>query len=285
MRFCSVGSNEECKGAVVHRGRVIPLEDLRVLTGMNLPTQLEVAQLENLFHLESALSKIPLNSQIGQPTDMIRYSAPFRNPPKILGIGLNYREHAADLGAQQPSEPASFMKPRTTIIGPGDSIVLPKVSNRVTAEAELGVIIGKRCKHVPEQEADAVVFGYVPILDMTAEDILQRNPRFLTRAKSFDTFLSFGPIILTPSEIGDLSSLTVRTVLNGEVAKSNQIRNMLFSPRQLISFHSDVMTFEPGDIISTGTPGAVAITGGDTVECRIDGFPVLSNPVARSLGQ
>jgi len=230
--------------------------------------------------LETALTK--LNPDVGRPSGGVRYSAPFYNPSKILGIGLNYREHASDLGTLQPSEPVSFIKPRTAIIGPGDEILLPKVSNRVTAEAELGVIIGKGCKHVREEEADAVVFGYVPILDMTAEDILQRNPRFLTRAKGFDTFLSFGPVILTPNEISDLPSLTIRTVLNGEAIRSNQVRHMLFSPRELIAFQSDVTTWEAGDILSTGTPGAVAIKEGDKVECRIDGFPPLSNPVVRS---
>ena len=280
MRFCSLGSKEECVGAVVRGDRIITFNDLRGLTGLKLPAQLEVAELPDPSVLERVLAKI--GSQVGERSGGVRYSAPFYNPPKVLGIGLNYREHAADLGAQQPSEPASFMKPRTAIIGPGDEIVLPEGSNRVTAEAELGVIIGKRCKHVREEDVDSVVFGYVPILDMTAEDILQRNPRFLTRAKSFDTFLSFGPIILTPNEVTDLPGLTVRTVLNGGVVKSNQIRNMLFSPRRLIAFHSDVMTWEPGDILSTGTPGAVVIKAGDVVECRIDGFPALSNPVVGS---
>jgi len=280
MRFCSLGSKEECVGAVVRGDRIITFNDLRGLTGLKLPAQLEVAELPDPSVLERVLAKI--GSQVGERSGGVRYSAPFYNPPKVLGIGLNYREHAADLGAQQPSEPASFMKPRTAIIGPGDEIVLPEGSNRVTAEAELGVIIGKRCKHVREEDVDSVVFGYVPILDMTAEDILQRNPRFLTRAKSFDTFLSFGPIILTPNEVTDLPGLTVRTVLNGGVVKSNQIRNMLFSPRRLIAFHSDVMTWEPGDILSTGTPGAVVIKAGDVVECRIGGFPALSNPVVGS---
>ena len=282
MRFCSLGTKEDCKAAVIQRGRAVALQDLSELTGTDLPTKLEVARLVDNHNIGAALSRVQEGSQIGQPIGEVRYSAPYYDPPKIFGIGLNYREHAADLGAQQPSEPASFMKPSTAIIGPGDTIVLPAQSKRVTAEAELGVIIGKRCKHVREQDADSIVFGYVPILDMTAEDILQRNARFLTRAKIFDTFFSFGPVILTPNEVDDLPSLTVRTVLNGEVVKSNQIRNMSFSPTRLIAFHSDVMTWEPGDILSTGTPGAVAIRDGDVVECRIDGFPTLSNPVAGS---
>jgi 2-keto-4-pentenoate hydratase/2-oxohepta-3-ene-1,7-dioic acid hydratase in catechol pathway len=173
------------------------------------------------------------------------------------------------------------MKPRTTIIGARDSIVLPSQSKRVTAEAELGIVIGKRCKHVGEIDADSVIFGYYPALDMTAEDILQRNPRFLTRGKSFDTFLSFGPVILTADEISGLSELTVTTVLNEKSIRSNRVSNMMFSPHQLVSFLSDVMTLEPGDLILTGTPGAVAVKEGDVVECRIDGFPILSNAVVK----
>jgi 2-keto-4-pentenoate hydratase/2-oxohepta-3-ene-1,7-dioic acid hydratase in catechol pathway len=207
------------------------------------------------------------------------FAAPYYEPPKIWGIGLNYKEHAADLRENTPDEPASFMKPRTTIIGHGDAIRLPQQSKRVTAEAELGVIIGKRCKNISESEAESVIFGYVPVLDMTAEDILQRNPRFLTRAKSFDTFFSFGPIIMTSEEIPDPQELSIDTVLNGQVAKSNKVRNMIFTLNRLISFHSQVMTLEPGDIFSTGTPGAAVIHEGDVAECRIDGFHVLRNSV------
>jgi 2-keto-4-pentenoate hydratase/2-oxohepta-3-ene-1,7-dioic acid hydratase in catechol pathway len=278
LRLCSIKTSGVCVGAIIHDDRIITLPDLNTRVGTSFPAEiLEIIQSSDLADLRTQSET--LSAVTGRLGESVEFCAPFYDPPKILGIGLNYREHAADLGAEQPPEPASFMKPRTTIIGPGDAIVLPRESSRVTAEAELGVIIGKRCRHVSAADADSVVFGYVPILDMTAEDILLRNPRFLTRAKSFDTFLSFGPVILTPDEINDLSNLTVRTVLNGAVAKSNQIRNMLFSPRRLISFHSNVMTFEPGDIISTGTPGAVPIMDGDVVECRIDGFPTLSNRV------
>ena len=277
MRFCSIGRKEERAAAVARGNRIITFKEISTLTGLRLPAQLDATNLPDQAVLEPALAR--LKSDVGRPSDEVRYSPPFSNPSKILGIGLNYREHAADLGAQQPTEPASFMKPKTAIIGPRDDIILPKMSSRVTAEAELGVIIGKRCRHVREEEAESVVFGYVPILDMTAEDILQRNPRFLTRSKSFDTFLSFGPLILTPNEINDLPNLTISTVLNGEVIRSNQVRNMLFSPKKLIAFESEVMTWEPGDILSTGTPGAVSIKDGDIAECRIDGFPTLTNPV------
>ena len=281
MRLCSIGSKAHCEGAVVYGDRVVTLSELNVQTGINLPTQLSAILTSEFSLLEKAVTEAAGNTQIGQRSNLVRYCAPYYDPPKILGIGLNYREHAGDLGAQQPLTPASFMKPRTTIIGHEDSIVIPSESKRVTAEAELGLIIGKRCKHVREDDVASVIFGYVPILDMTAEDILQENPRFLTRAKSFDTFLSFGPVIFTQTEISNLPQATVSTVLNGQVVKSNQIRNMMFSPHKLVSFFSNMMTFEPGDIISTGTPGAVVIKNGDVVECRIGGFPVLSNHVVQ----
>ncbi len=272
-------------GALELGGKLISFHSLSKSTGIDLPISLfdvlndEVSQ-SKLRKAHDVLIKE--GGGIKEAMNDFRFAAPYYTPPKIWGIGLNYKEHAADLGAKLPDEPASFMKPRTTIIGHLGTIKLPPQSKRVTAEAELGIIIGKRCKNVAEDEAESVVFGYVPIIDMTAEDILQRNPRFLTVAKSFDTFFSFGPMILTPDEISDIQNLHVTTVHNNEVGKTNKISNMIFSLNKLISFHSKVMTMEPGDIISTGTPGAVVISDGDTVESRIDNFPALSNNVKRA---
>ena len=212
--------------------------------------------------------------------DSVRFAPLYRQPGKIWGIGLNYREHAGDLDAPVPSgAPASFMKPTTTIIGPGDTVEIPLLSERTTAEAELGVIIGKRCRNVSIEEAPAVIAGFTTIIDMTAEDILQRNPRYLTLSKSFDTFFSFGPQLVTPDEVADVEALEVATVLNGRVHRQNRVANMTFHPDQLIAFHSQVMTLLPGDVISTGTPGAVVIGEGDRVECRIGGFAPLANRV------
>ena len=218
----------------------------------------------------------------GEPSSKPSYAPLYRRPRKIWGIGLNYVEHADDLSESAPSEePASFMRPDTTIVGPGEEVVLPTQSERVTAEAELAVIIGREAKDVPEEEAPSVVAGFTTVLDMTAEDILRRNPRYLTRSKSFDTFFSFGPELVTPEEIADVDALEVSTVLNGEVRRTNTVSNMIFSPWWLVSFHSQVMTLLPGDVISTGTPGAVVIEEGDLAECRITGFEPLSNPVVR----
>jgi 2-keto-4-pentenoate hydratase/2-oxohepta-3-ene-1,7-dioic acid hydratase in catechol pathway len=214
------------------------------------------------------------------PQDQLVYGPLYRRPRKIWGIGLNYVEHAADLSETAPStEPASFLKPDTTIIGPGDAIRIPPQSQRTTAEAELGVIIGRRCKDVEEVDAPGVVAGFTTIIDMTAEDILEKNPRYLTRSKSFDTFFSFGPELVTVDEVPDVDALEVSTLHNGQVHRSNVVSNMTFRPWWLVAFHSKVMTLLPGDIISTGTPGARHIRPGDIAGCSIVGFRDLTNPV------
>jgi 2-keto-4-pentenoate hydratase/2-oxohepta-3-ene-1,7-dioic acid hydratase in catechol pathway len=215
------------------------------------------------------------------PAAAVRYAPLYRRPRKIWGIGLNYRDHAADLSAPFPTEPASFMKGDHTIIGHGDPIELPAESERVTAEAELGVIIGRRCRDVSEVDVAAVIAGYCLVIDMTAEDILQRNPRFLTRAKNFDTFFSFGPELITQDEVLDVMRLNVGTWCNGALHRQNVVANMAFPPAYLVAFHSRVMTLYPGDVISTGTPGAVVIQHDDIAECRIEGLGSLINPVRR----
>jgi 2-keto-4-pentenoate hydratase/2-oxohepta-3-ene-1,7-dioic acid hydratase in catechol pathway len=210
----------------------------------------------------------------------IRYTPLYRHPPKIWGIGLNYQAHAEDLSENAPTQaPASFMKPDTAIIGPGDTIKIPTQSQKTTAEAELGVVIGKRCKDVAAEDWLDVVAGFTTILDMTAEDILRRNPRYLTLSKSFDTFISIGPQLVTPDETGDVNRLRVATLINGRVHAENTVAHMTFRPDALVSFHSQVMTLLPGDLISTGTPGAVPIQHGDRVACRISGFETLHNTV------
>nr|WP_312576124.1 fumarylacetoacetate hydrolase family protein [Sedimentibacter sp.] len=214
------------------------------------------------------------------PFEKAKYGPLYREPKKIFGIGLNYAEHAADLAERAPdTEPASFFKPATTIIGCGDDIKIPLQSENTTGEAELGIIIGKTCVDVKEENWLDYVAGFTTIIDMTAEDILRKNPRYLTRSKSFETFFSFGPQLVTPDEIEDVLKLNVATVINGNIHAQNTVNNMTFKPDFLVSFHSKVMKLLPGDIISTGTPRAVHIAQGDVVECRIDGFESLVNPV------
>jgi 2-keto-4-pentenoate hydratase/2-oxohepta-3-ene-1,7-dioic acid hydratase in catechol pathway len=213
----------------------------------------------------------------------LSFGPPLAEFGKLWGIGLNYAEHAGDLDEQRPEEPASFLKPNTALAGPGGPIRLPPTdqSERVTAEAELGVVVGRACRGIEEPRVAEVVAGYLPVIDMTAEDILRRNPRFLTRAKSFDTFLVPGPAIAVPEQSLDLSSLSVRTEINGEREAENEIGNMLFSPEEIVTFHADVMTLEPGDLFSTGTPGAAPITPGDEVRAVVESIGAVEAPVTR----
>lgn len=218
-----------------------------------------------------------------RPVAQVTFTAPYRHPRLIWGIGLNYLDHAADLSESVPEEPASFVKGDHTIIGPGEPIPLPSQSERTTSEAELGLVIGRYCRNVSEEDALDHVLGVVPVLDQTAEDILQRNPRFLTRSKNFPGFFSFGPQIVPLAEAiayaGSLGGIEVSTVVNDRERRTNTVAHMRFSPAYLISFHSRVMPLHPGDILSPGTPGAIQVRPGDVVECRIPGVGTLRNEV------
>jgi len=210
--------------------------------------------------------------------------APWAHPRKIFGIGLNYGAHAGDLGEQAPrTTPASFIKGDHTIVGPGEPIVVPPGIGKVTSEAELGLVIGRRCYQVSVEEAMSYVAGVVPVLDQTAEAILLENPRYLTRVKNYPSFFAFGPDLITLDEVlayGPLEDLRVATIHNGAVHREDTVSGMTFSPAELLSFHSHVMPFYPGDILSTGTPGAVGIEPGDTVRCELGAdLASLTNPV------
>jgi 2-keto-4-pentenoate hydratase/2-oxohepta-3-ene-1,7-dioic acid hydratase in catechol pathway len=234
-----------------------------------------------LGRIESALADAP--DSVFEDPATVRYGAPYRHPRMIWGIGLNYVAHAQDLTESVPEEPASFMKADHTVIGPGEDIPIPSQSKRTTAEAELGLIIGRRCRNVEPDEALSYLAGFCPVLDQTAEDILEPNPRFLTRSKNFPGFFSFGPRIVPVdevlAEVGSVADIEVTTAINGEVHRKNTVAHMRYDPAYLISFHSKVMPLEPGDIISPGTPGAVHIRPGDTAECWIPGVGNLANPV------
>jgi 2-keto-4-pentenoate hydratase/2-oxohepta-3-ene-1,7-dioic acid hydratase in catechol pathway len=214
----------------------------------------------------------------GEPT----FRPPYRRPHKIWGIGLNYADHAGDLHEETPTQPASFIKADHTIIGTGDEIVIPRQSERTTSEAEIGLIIGRTATDVSSEAALDHVFGVCAILDQTAEDILALNPRYLTRSKNFPTFFSFGPEVVTLDEFlasRALEDVEVATYLDGAEIRRNVVGNMTHAPRHLVSFHSQMMPLFPGDIISTGTPGAGVLSQGAVAEARIDGLLPLTNAV------
>lgn len=197
-------------------------------------------------------------------------------PGKVVAVGLNYRDHAEELGMEIPAEPVLFLKPRTSVIGPGEAIVMPERAKQVDYEAELAVVIGRKCRGVPAERADEVVFGYTCANDVTARD-LQRLDGQWTRAKSFDTFCPLGPFIETEL---DPSDLKVEALVNGTVKQSSSTARMIFGVPELVSFISGVMTLEAGDVILTGTPPGVGpLSPGDSVTIRVEGVGELTNPV------
>jgi 2-keto-4-pentenoate hydratase/2-oxohepta-3-ene-1,7-dioic acid hydratase in catechol pathway len=203
-------------------------------------------------------------------------------PHTIVGVGLNYLPHAADLAAKPTELPTLFFKGGHTVIGPGDAIPLPPMSRRVTAEAELGLVIGRRMYQVAEADALDYVAGGCCVLDQTAEDLLQLDPRMLTLSKNFPGFFSYGPDIVSLDELGPLAAIQVSTCLNGSRARTAPVAEMRFSPAALLAFISQIMPLERGDIVSTGTPGAVVLAPGDVAECQITGLRPLTNPVVQA---
>ncbi|GGC99775.1 hypothetical protein GCM10007216_33130 [Thalassobacillus devorans] len=286
MRFATIEHGEQEIAAIVDGERLLTVQSINDVLGTAWPIGLyelineeKLSSLRDWWNERSEDEKKDFESHYLASEEAV-YRPLYRHPRKIWGIGLNFVDHASDLNEKVPStEPASFMKPETTIIGHNDNIQLPVQSERTTGEAELGVIIGKECKNISESNAKGVIAGYTTVIDMTTEDILQRNPRYLTRSKSFDTFFSFGPEFITTDEVADVFALEVATIINGECHRKNSVSNMTFNPYYLVAFHSQVMTLQPGDIISTGTPGAGVIRDGDVIECEIDGFCKLKNNV------
>ena len=246
---------------------------------LSLLIEERLEEIKGWFHQNSASSSQGLE-ELAITQESVEFAPLYRRPRKIWGIGLNYKAHAEDLSEKVPvKEPASFMKPDTTIIGYGDTIKIPVISEKTTGEAELGLIFGRKCKNAKRKDWRSVLAGFTMIIDMTAEDILRRNPRNLTQSKSFDTFFSFGPILYTIEEVKDVFSLQVQTIINGKLYAENTVANMTFPLDFLVSYHSQIMTMLPGDIISTGTPGAAPLKNGDIIECRISGFQPLINHV------
>ena len=285
MKLASVKVDDHEKACICTPFGYASLDQINKHLNLRWPTDiwhvLQSGKLEELtawYHSDGQGSLEELKDELIADEQVV-FAPLYRNPRKIWAIGLNYKEHAADISAEVPEEPASFTKPDTSIIGHRDCIEIPNQSEETHGEAELGIIIGKQCKNVNREDWLSVVAGFTTTLDMTAMDLIRKNLRYLTRAKSFDTFFAFGPQLLTPEEIDDLMALRISTVLNGEVHASNVVANMAFPLDFLVSFHSRVMTLCPGDVIITGTPGGVQIRDGDTVECRIDGFRPLVNPV------
>ncbi|WP_341954216.1 fumarylacetoacetate hydrolase family protein [Salinibacterium sp. TMP30] len=210
------------------------------------------------------------------PLSEIKIVAPVIPRSKVVAIGRNYAEHAKELGNETPSEPMMFLKPNTSVVGPGDAIMLPPQSELVSFEGELAVVIGSIAKNVAEADADSVIFGYTIANDVTARDLQKKDGQW-SRAKGFDTFCPLGPVIETEFEV---ASQSIRTTVNGDLKQDGTVDQMVHSVASLVAYASSVFTLLPGDLILTGTPAGVGpIVHGDTVEITIEGIGTLSNPV------
>lgn len=298
MRLASIKLNGKEIAGIVTDGGILPIREINAIKGTvwneTMFELIQTGELKKLTNWYRSGGKEECEGIPGVvPYGEVTYAPLYRNPKRIFGIGLNYSDHAGDIGDAPPQGfPGSFFKMADTLIGPGDEIMLPtlKEACRTTAEAELGIILGKDCRDVTEENWLDVVAGYTTVLDMTEESILkgneyvEGNPRYLTIVKNFPTFFSFGPQLVTPDEVPDVLKLEVQSVYNGEIYAKNVVANMTHKPARLVSLHSSIQGWYAGDVLSTGTPRAFAINNGDTAECRIigpDGFSMepLVNPV------
>jgi 2-keto-4-pentenoate hydratase/2-oxohepta-3-ene-1,7-dioic acid hydratase in catechol pathway len=214
---------------------------------------------------------------------------PIERPGKIVCVGLNYRDHAEEQGAELPDRPLLFAKFPTALIGPGEPIVIPPVVRECDYEGELGVVIGRTVKGVSKEHALEAVRGYLCANDVTARD-LQFGDKQWTRGKSVDTFCPIGPQLVPAAEVGDPHALRIRTTVDGEVLQDSTTANLIFGVDEVIAFASEAITLQPGDLVLTGTPAGVGyfrepkrlLEDGDTVTVEIEGLGELTNPVRRA---
>jgi 2-keto-4-pentenoate hydratase/2-oxohepta-3-ene-1,7-dioic acid hydratase in catechol pathway len=214
---------------------------------------------------------------------------PLDQPGKILCIGLNYRDHAIETNAPIPDEPIVFSKAPTTLIGPDVPIEVPSISNQVDFEAELVVVVGKRLRKASQEQARQAIFGYTAGNDVSARDWQKEKPgKQWLLGKSFDTFAPLGPAIALASSIPDPGKLRIQSRLNGKLMQDSSTKELIFAPEMLLSYISQVLTIEPGDLLFTGTPAGVGVARspqvflkpGDRIEVEIEAIGVLSNPCA-----
>ncbi len=220
------------------------------------------------------------------PVAEVELLAPIPRPPKILAIGLNYADHAAESGQEVPPFPKVFNKQSTAVVGPGAAIHRPRVSPLLDYEGELAIVIGRRCRHVARADAGRVIAGYTIANDVTVRDWQLREPTW-TMGKSFDTHCPLGPALVTADEVTDPADLELATYVNGERRQHSSTKQLIFDGGALVEFLSTAFTLEPGDVICTGTPGGVGmmmqpprwLAPGDVVRVEITGLGTLENPV------
>lgn len=216
----------------------------------------------------------------------VRLRAPVPTHSKIICIGLNYRDHAAESGMPIPERPVLFPKYANSLVGPGEPVVVPPEAEQIDYEAELGVVIGRRCSRVAAEDAERFVAGYVCANDVSSRSLQFATPQWML-GKAIDTFLPVGPWLVTADEVGDVQNLAISCTVNGERRQDSNTKEMIFGVRELVSSLSQTMTLEPGDLIVTGTPAGVGagfdpprfLSPGDVMRVEIEGLGVLQNEI------
>jgi len=289
-RFTANG--KESYGVQIDENQLLDLKALSQLMKRPIPSSLDNligSGEEKRKNLEKLVKEVHNKDKTKAlvPIKKAKPLAPLLNPPKIVCLGLNYRDHVAEQGGTIPEDLVIFMKPRTAIIGPDDTIVKPSFVTKLDYEAELAIVIGKKAKNVSAEEAKRHIFGYTCFNDVSARDIQFKDKQW-TRGKSFDTFAPTGPCITTADQIGDPTNLQIQTRVNGTQRQDSTTDNMIFNVYEIVHRLSQVMTLEPCDIIATGTPSGVGFAMkpepkflkiGDTVEIEIQGIGQLRNKI------
>ena len=260
MKIARIRKGEKETYGLVQDEKISTKDDITYSTGIPIPINVRDFLFDGwLEEIKSKSSEISFNHDLSE----FEILAPIPNPQKIVCLAFNYIDHAKEQEITPPSEPAIFIKPRTTLCGTNSNIICPKFVKELDYEVELAVVIGKECKNISEEQAMNQIFGYMVLNDVSARDIQLQDKQF-TRGKSFDTFAPCGPWITTNDEINNPQDLHLLTNINSEERQNSNTKNMHLTIPQIISKLSKVMTLEPGDIISTGTPEGVALKNPDT---------------------
>jgi 2-keto-4-pentenoate hydratase/2-oxohepta-3-ene-1,7-dioic acid hydratase in catechol pathway len=291
LKLVRYRSNGEHYGALM-KDRVVCLPTLAKHLNEKFPERLEdfiTLGTKSVEKAEKSINSANENDvrNASLKANEITLLAPIAFPPKIVCLGLNYRDHAAEQNVTTPDEPIIFIKPHTAIIGPNENIVKPNFVKQLDYEAELAIVIGRKAKNVTVSEAKSYIFGYTILNDVSARDIQFKDKQW-TRGKSFDTFAPIGPCITTANQLQDTSNLSIRTWVNKEHRQNSSTNNMVFNVNEIIHHLSRVMTLEPCDIIATGTPAGVGfalkpqpkfLQAGDMVRIEIEKIGTLENIV------
>ena len=292
MKLVRYRDEEKEHYGILTKNKVICLPRLAKRLNKKLPQRLEgfiASGAKDIETAEKLLENAAENDveRVSSAINEVTLLAPIASPPKIVCLGLNYRDHVVEQNAAIPDEPIIFIKPHTTIIGTGENIVKPSFVKKLDYEAELAVVIARKAKKVPVSEVKSHIFGYTVLNDVSARDIQFKDKQW-TRGKSFDTFAPTGPCITTADQLRDTSNLSIRTWVNNELRQNSSTKNMVFDVYEIIYHLSKVMTLEPCDIIATGTPAGVGFSfkpqpkflqAEDTVRIDIENIGSLENRV------